>query len=235
MSQDTPAPQLPQPTPNGPTPPEQPAPDGAAQGEGTQQQDPPVAPDPAPDADLLEIRDGLWDWKFAAIAAGLLLVALLVLLARGADLLAVINLREAVQDVGQDPLNGTFGERFIASIAVLGLLIGACLLLVGSWMAAVELRARLRKESEPTVVNVVTGGNGDSGQIETLNLFGTPSFLGDTAKVTAESSKARGTALVLVGGLITIVASLAAGAAVAAASPEAPPATPAVETGTPES
>ncbi len=100
-------------------------------------------------------------------------------------------------------------------------------------MAAVELRARLRKEAEPTVVEVVPNADGSVIDLGSLNLFNNSSFLGDAAKVTGESSKARGTALVLVGGLIIIVASLAAGAAVAAADPESSPQAPAIGTVTP--
>jgi hypothetical protein len=198
---------------------------------GTQQ----VAADPVPEKPVedganenagdkkFEIADGVWDPIFTAVS-GLVAVALIVLeIVVTSSYGDVIGPGLRITEVPKDTeLNGTFVERFVAMLSIVGMTIGVGALTIGSWLAVLELRARLAIR----MVRVPRKGAGESSAGKNR------SFWSGKVLETAATSIAvfveklggvRGTIAIIIAGITITVASLVTGASlVGSTAPDEP-------------
>jgi hypothetical protein len=159
----------------------------------------------------LEIRDGVWDPRFAAVT-GLIALALIVLevvIASGFTNTVGKGLEVTTIDEAS-VLNGIFLERFVATLSIIGMTIGVGSLTIGSWLAGLELRARLSKPSAANKAVVIQSSNSRE---EKFLLD--PKAVGEAVSVVVEKlGRVRGTIAVLVAGMVITVASLLVGGGV---------------------
>ena len=150
-----------------------------------------VASDPKKNDAAVELEVGEYDWKFAA-AAG---IAILTVTVVGIALLTQsVSLRLPGLS-GNAPATGTYEERVRGFVVIVVVCIGMFALAIGMWLAALEVRGRLRKERKVEVpaVAVADGGRG---------------ALEDAAKFLDAASKLRGTVAVLVAATALLLGAL---------------------------
>src|SRR5690606_15500515 len=141
---------------------------------------------------------GVWDASFARIASYALAVAVvLVSLFAALTFNRVAGYPTASRST-EEWVDGSFADRAAFTLALLGLWVGALLLLIAAFLAAVEVRSRLVALREITA----TGEPGDftsqtTGPVKEVVLA-----------VTEALTKARGTAVVAIAGAAVVVVAL---------------------------
>lgn len=179
--------------------------------------EPPVEGEDEPDA-ALEVAPGVYDREFAmrsgAVAAGLAVAVLVLSFAS----IGRFGLEAELTTVTQGWVTNTLAERVAGVVQLTALAVGAALLVVGAWLAALEVRGRL---------SAVVAADPDLGD------RGVGAEVGEAAAAVIDVlRKARGTIAVLAIGAIVVLGSLWSAAHVASSSHGPRPApSPTVSTG----